>query len=384
MLTLRAVPPRLFGQKSAMNRRPTDLAGLYFDALWRHWSPADRAVALALSGVAALGAAMRAPRAGWRHGWDAAEQALLARTADPDAHLAMAARKGVHRLLNPGAYPLTANPLKNKRLFAERCREAGLPTPETFEGGPDALGAWLEGRAAVIAKPNFASKGVGVIGFRRHPNGWHAGSASVDERRVLAEVTAVLRAGGVVQEACPTHPALQSLSPGALPTLRVMTAVNEAGDVEACDRVLRLSAGGPRPVDNFNAGNIVASVNADARIGRAFRRVDGAIVAVERHPATGAPLVGRLAPDIAAATDLATRAHRAFRDGFFVIGWDVGLSDRGPVLIEGNWNPGADILQLASGRSLGDSRLGALYAWRLRDLPAEAWRRARPIERDRR
>ncbi|GBD49025.1 sugar-transfer associated ATP-grasp domain-containing protein [Methylopila sp. Yamaguchi] len=384
MLTLRTAPPRLFGWTSARSRPPTDLVGLYFDALWRHWSPQDRAVALALSGAAALGLAVRAPCAGWRHGWDAAEQALIARTADPDAHLAMAVRKGVHRLLNPGAYPLVANPLKNKRLFAGRCREAALPTPETFEGGPDALHMWLHGRAGVIAKPNYASKGAGVIGFQRRSDGWRSGAEPIDEGRVVANLAAVLRDGGLVQEACAAHPALQPLSPGALPTLRVMTAVNEAGEIEACDRVLRLSAGGPRPVDNFNAGNVVASLDAEARIGRGFRRVDGAIVPVERHPATGVPLVGHVAPDIAAAIELATHAHEAFRDGFFVIGWDVGLSDRGPIMIEGNWNPGVDVLQLVSGRGLGDSRLGALYAGRLRDLPAETWRRARPIERDRR
>ena len=384
MLTLRVPPPRRLGRGQATEAAPTDLAGLYFDALLRHWSAADRALALGLSGVAALGNAIRAPRGGWRHGWGAGEQTLLAQAVDPDSHLAMAARKGLHRLLNPGAFPLATNPLKNKRLFADRCREAGLPIPDDFTGEPAALRGWLERRPGVIAKPNFASKGVGVIGFRRGPDGWRTGGEPIDERRVLADVAAVLRAGGVAQEACATHPALQALSPGALPTLRVMTAVNEAGDIEACDRVLRLSAGGPRPVDNFNAGNIVAGVDDEGRIGVGFRRVDGAIVTVQRHPATGSELVDHIAPDIAAATALAVRAHQAFRDGFFVIGWDVGLSNRGPVLIEGNWNPGADILQLVSGRGLGDSRLGALYAGRLRGLSADTWRRARPIERDRR
>ncbi|GLK81344.1 sugar-transfer associated ATP-grasp domain-containing protein [Methylopila turkensis] len=381
MLTLRALPPRrLFarGRPSA-----TDLSALYFDSLWRHWSPGHRAIGLGLS-AAATARLLGAPRSDWWRGWDAAEQALLAGARDADAHLAMAARKGLHRLINPGAYPLSANPLKNKRLFAERCRAAGLPAPETFLGDDGALGSWIASQTAVIVKPNYASKGVGVVAYQRAGDGWRSGGRALSHGEALAALAAAWRAGAVAQAACAPHPRLAHLSPGALPTLRVMTAVNECGAVEACDRVLRLSAGGPRPVDNFNAGNIVASVTADGRIGRGFRRAGAEVVELARHPASGEALAGQPIPDLDAAVALAIRAHEAFRDGFVVVGWDVGLADGGPTLIEGNWNPGADILQLVSGRGLGDSRLGELYAWRLRRLPAETWARAAPIERDRR
>ena len=70
--------------------------------------------------------------------------------------------------------------------------------------------------------------------------------------------------------------------------------------------------------------------------------------------------MGAAVPDLGEAIALAVRAHRAFAD-FTVIGWDVGLTCAGPVLVEGNWNPGTDILQLVSGRGLSDTRLGDLY-----------------------
>ena len=379
MLTLRVIPPRLLGSRAPA--ADNDLSAFYFEALRRHWSAGDRALALGLSGGAALLNLGSLRHGGaWANGWNDAEEALLERDLDRRAHLSMAARKGVHRLINPGAFPLAKNPLKNKRLFAARCRRAGLAVPEQFDGGPEALAGWLAGVPALLAKPNYASKGQGIVGFRRHGAGWLRDGAPVAVDAVLAETKAMLAGGGVLQRACATHRDLLDLSPGALPTLRVMTAIDETGAIELCDRVIRLSAGGPRAVDNFNAGNIVAGLDEDGRIARAFRRENGRVVELTRHPTTGATLAGRRPPDLEAAFALALRAHEAFRSGFALIGWDVGLTDAGPVLVEGNWSPGSDILALVFGRALGDTRLGALYRHHLAQLSPEAWAAASPIE----
>src|SRR3546814_12727320 len=112
----------------------------------------------------------------------------------------MAGRKGIHRLLNPGAFPLAANPLKNKHLFAKRCRQAGLPVPDTFTGRPAALAAWLDGKESVIVKPNFGSKGAGIVRHLRG-EGW-----SPPARRAIADAATK---GAIVQQALPVHPSLE-------------------------------------------------------------------------------------------------------------------------------------------------------------------------------
>ncbi len=380
MLTLRVIPPRLlFSRRSEPAER--DLAAFYFDALRRHWSAGDRALALGLSAAAAIANVGALARGGaWINGWNAAEEALLEPSLDRRAHLSMASRKGVHRLINPGAFPLAENPLKNKRLFSARCRQAGLAVPEQFSGSAATLARWIDGLNAFLAKPNYASKGQGILGYRRDGSGWLRDGVWVSHVEALAAATEMLARGGVLQRACLAHLDLHDLSPGALPTLRVMTAIDERGRVEVCDRVIRLSAGGPRAVDNFNAGNIVAGLDEGGLVARAFRRVDGRVVEVERHPSSGAILKGRRPPDLDAALALAAGAHEAFRVGFSVIGWDVGLTETGPVLIEGNWSPGSDILALVFGRALGDTRLGALYRHHLAAVSPETWRAARPIE----
>jgi hypothetical protein len=222
-----------------------------------------------------------------------------------------------------------------------------------------------------------------VVRFAKKGGRWEGAEGPIADDALRARLLALWAAGGVIQRCLATHDALADMSPGALPTLRVVTCLDEVGTPEACALALRLSAGGGRPVDNFNAGNLVLSVDADGHCGPVWQAgPDGAPIRCDRHPLTGAPISGRPVPDLDAAVALALRAHLAFRSGFTVIGWDIGLTPDGPVLVEGNWNPGTDIMQLVSGRGLADSRLGALYCHHLRHLPPQRWQAAGAIERD--
>ncbi|MEK7343478.1 MAG: sugar-transfer associated ATP-grasp domain-containing protein [Pseudomonadota bacterium] len=359
MLTQRALPVR--------PDRTNSLLALYHDGLARHW-PASRR----LAGHALWAAG--------RGGWSPAEQLYLGEQVR--AHgLSMRDRKGLHRLLNGGAFPLRVNPLKNKQLFAERGH--GLPLPDAWDGRTD-LRHWLEGQQDIIAKPSFRSKGQGVERFTREGALWRSGEKRQTAVPLAVRLSALARRGGVIQTRLPTHGALADLSPGALPTLRVVTCVDGAGVARVCATALRLSAGGPRPVDNFNAGNLVLAVDASGRCGPAWRSGGNAAPPSRhsRHPLTGAAIEGATLPDHDAALALAIAAHDRFRDGFTVIGWDIGITAAGPVLIEGNWNPGTDILQLVEGRGLSQSPLGALYRDALARLSPDVWRSARAVERE--
>lgn len=361
MLTVRALP--------LLDQGGNALLRVYHDGLARHWRPGQR---LAGHLFAALG----------RGGWTPAERLYLG-DAVRGQGLSMRDRKGLHRLLNPAAFPLAANPLKNKQLFA--LTAAGLPLPDACDPDRQDLADWIAGQDDIIAKPSYRSKGQGVERFIRAGDGWRGGDRALNASQLATHLRRVWRQGGVIQQRLPTHAALAAMSPGALPTLRVVTCLDEQGAPEICAMALRLSAGGPRPVDNFNAGNLVLAVDGAGRCGPAWR--SGGKRPPSRHsshPVTGIPIEGAPLPDHAAAQALAIRAHDRFREGFTLIGWDIGLTARGPVLIEGNWNPGTDILQLVNGRGLADSRLGELYRHRLAGLTAADWRDAGVVQRDRR
>ena len=87
------------------------------------------------------------------------------------------------------------------------------------------------------------------------------------------------------------------------------------------------------------------------RIPDLIRRVEHA-----RHPTTGAPIAGGLLPRWNDVIQLGVRAHLDF-GGFHSIGWDIAICEDGPVLIEGNHDWGARIIQMQGPTPLGWTRL---------------------------
>jgi hypothetical protein len=92
-------------------------------------------------------------------------------------------------------------------------------------------------------------------------------------------------------------------------------------------------------VDQLVHGAVGCWVDLDTgRLGRGRSRSSWDDVTV--IPGTDTPFAGFQLPDWTAIKDVALRAAGAF-PWARSIGWDVGVSDRGPVLIEGNerWSP---------------------------------------------
>jgi hypothetical protein len=122
-----------------------------------------------------------------------------------------------------------------------------------------------------------------------------------------------------------------------------------------------MATGSNHRVDNFHAGGIAAAIDIDSGVlGSASNLgMDAHLGWLDQHPDTNAPIRGRLVPQWAEACDLARRAHRAFDDRV-VIGWDIGLTADGPVVVEGNSRPDVDILQRMARGGLAEGRLGQL------------------------
>lgn len=361
-----------------------ELRGFYYRSLWRQWSSGQRRVARGLTalrwGPALAAARHRGSRAleAWHLGFapDSLVEigARIRPGARPSAFLDQHERKGVHALINPGAMPFDANPLKNKQRFLSFCTAQRLATAAAV-GDPTGIDG-------LVVKPQYGSKGRGVRRIDRRGTHWVANDGEIIATVDLPSWLSAQRARGLlVQELLRTEPALRLLSPGALPTLRVTTCLDEAGMPEIVDVALRLSLDADRAADNFNADNLVCAVDpVSGRLGPALRRTATGFDELATHPTTGAPITGYRLASLAAATALALRAHAPLADRFTVIGWDIGLTDGGPALVEGNWNPGYNVMQLVHGRGIGEMRLGALYRHHLERLPGAKWRAAAPVE----
>lgn len=366
---------------------------IYEGRLWQAWSPRRRAMSVVLRTVFLPLDTARAlvtrrisldqARLCWRAACrpvDAVWAGEYRAGAETGQLVPLHVKKGLDALLNPGSLPLRSNILLDKARFGRAMEAAGLPTPPTLDSAClDApLPDWCTAASALIFKPGFGSQGRGIRRLDRQADGrWQAeGEAGTADLREW--LVAHLGHGDVVQQMLRPDPGYAPLSPNAVPTLRIITCFDEEGEIEVVSAVLRMSTT-KAYTDNFKTGGLASAVDiATGRITRSFQRgAGGRSLAIEHHPLTGERLEGLQLPLFDTAQALARSAHRAIEaHGFTIVGWDIGLTERGCVVIEGNWDYGIVTSQYIVGQSLCASRTGQLWAHHLHRIPAPVWRAA--------
>jgi len=275
-------------------------------------------------------------------------------------------KAGFYHLLRRGV----TSELNDKKAFADYCAANGVPCIAylLYFDGVHVPDAGLPGRDLFV-------KRVGGRGGRGAERWDFAGTGEFvsqsGERLTSAELFDRLarrsRDGPLLlQGRAKPHPAIAELTSGALSTVRATTCLDEKGEPEVVAALFRTSIGSNQTVDNIHAGGLGASIDlATGTLGKASNLgMDATLGWVSRHPDTGAEIEGRKLPLWEEVKALAVQAHRAFSDRVLV-GWDIAITDRGPVVVEGNSSPDVDIVQ-RFGVPACRSRFGELIAWHLR------------------
>ncbi len=154
----------------------------------------------------------------------------------------------------------------------------------------------------------------------------------------------------IFQEKMKQHPDLERLSPASLNTIRFDTFIGDNGKIEVISGFLKMSTN-EAVVDNVISGG--CGVGIDAESGRLKRngyskvKISGVDVLTE-HPVTGIKFEGYPVPYFHEAMDLAAKAA-SFMPDLRLVGWDVGIGESGPVLIEGNSDYGVNSNDLMYG-----------------------------------
>lgn len=132
---------------------------------------------------------------------------------------------------------------------------------------------------------------------------------------------------------------MASLHPGSVNTVRALTIRGKL-----CSAVLRMGVGGGF-VDNGCSGGIFAGLDVDTGI----VTTKGADLMEHRfllHPTTGLTIPGFRVPQWEQVRRTVEEAVQLTPDAV-IVGWDVAITDEGPVLIEGNAYPSVQIMQTA-------------------------------------
>ena len=141
---------------------------------------------------------------------------------------------------------------------------------------------------------------------------------------------------------------MNDLYPHSINTVRIITVNRYDGKVKVVAAYQRIGNNG-RIVDNYNGGGMVVPINEQTGIIE-YPAVDKLKNIYYKHPITNTDIVGFKIPMYKEAVNLAKKAAKVVKEIRYV-GWDIAITDKGPVIIEGNEYPGHDIYQLPPHRT---------------------------------
>ena len=132
------------------------------------------------------------------------------------------------------------------------------------------------------------------------------------------------------------HHEMNRLNPNAVNTIRIVT-INDGSQTSLFAAILRVGTKKSGCADNTSAGGLALGINDDGSLyeNGMLKPQYGTILS--SHPDTGVVFKEFKIPFYKDAVELVCRAHKFFYN-VKSIGWDVAISEDGPVIIEGNDN----------------------------------------------
>lgn len=161
-----------------------------------------------------------------------------------------------------------------------------------------------------------------------------------DQPITLDELKARLDGQYLLQERVQQHPKMSSLHPASINTVRLIT-FNNNGTVAPFAAAIRIGTHG-KNVDNWAAGGIVVGIDlATGQLREEGFFKPGYGGRVTKHPDTDVEFFQFEIPHFQEAVKLATQLHK-YLYGIHSIGWDIAITETGPIFIEGNddWEGG--------------------------------------------
>ena len=199
--------------------------------------------------------------------------------------------------------------------------------PETFR-------TFLQKNPDIIAKPLEGSSGVGIE--RYTADCWQG--RETDFLRELVD-----RQTGIIEERVIQHPRMMEMCPTSVNTIRIATLL---GDKKQGIVYAFLRIGNGNVMDNVDQGGMAARVDLDS--GKLLTvGADKQGNTFAEHPMTHTPILGFEVPFFEEAKAMCINAAQKVPQMRFVA-WDVAITEKGPVFIEGNSFPSHAVPQFAA------------------------------------
>jgi len=215
----------------------------------------------------------------------------------------------------------------------------------------------------VFGKPMYGSRslgGVSVVDCSRDKARVTLGNGREIEAQSLAEEIVKHHGMGYLFQELLEQPAdVQAIVGTTAATLKISTVMTEDGP-EVLYAVWKQPAPG-QMIDGGGAGTS-GLAHVDIETGKVIRVQEGNLLSggpISHSVTTGVEMIGMDVPNWQASIDLALSAHHLFSD-HGILGWDIVLTTRGPVINEVNANTGHIIIQLASDQGFWNPQMRAI------------------------
>jgi hypothetical protein len=153
----------------------------------------------------------------------------------------------------------------------------------------------------------------------------------------------------VLQKRIKSHETIRKMNATALNTSRIVTILN-GKDPEYLTG-FQSFATGDTEIDSWGEGSVYVGFNYRKSVltGLGFYHPTVAKYArAKAHPDSGINFDGYFIPYLNESVELCLKAHRLLYNNF-IIGWDIVITDEGPLILEANEKPGMNAVQCIDG-----------------------------------
>ena len=209
----------------------------------------------------------------------------------------------------------------------------------------DQMSMFLSSDMDAFVKPSAGQLGKGTFTLRVS-----SGRIFIEgiETPLSIVVDKLLSADYLVQERIKQHPKLASLNSSSINTIRLQTVIDRTGQVHSFGAGLRI---GRRwsSVDNWAKGGVFVGINMDKGTLKPLGIIKPQFgTSVTTHPDSGVEFSEFEIPFYKEAESMAIQLHR-FLYRCHSVGWDIAITEHGPVFFEGNGQWEISLVQAVQG-----------------------------------
>ncbi len=259
----------------------------------------------------------------------------------------------------------------NKLVFALFCEKASINSPKLISHNFGSYFCFENKNVKINTKKElvlffenvFDSLNIEELFFRPPSEYGGKGCFKLTRKTLVSEIDdtyeTIVNGRFVHTKIINQHKEINKIHSKSVNTIRIISLVTLEGDIEIICSFMRFGVGNS-PVDNASSGGFFVGVNLNdgtlKSSGLYMLEYGGGNI--YEHPDSGFKLEGFKIPYFKEACEEVINAVKIIPDRF--IGWDVAITQSGPIIVEANWDPHIFLSDFAYGGLLKNQHIKTL------------------------